>query len=181
MTRNDMSDRSRTGAITIAPLGDVPACLGCHKFSHVVSILGPRDEMPFPVVPRSTQHLRMSFDDVSYTTDFGRAPDDQDISSLISFFRSWNGNGHLLIHCKAGTSRSPAAGMIAISCIEKGKPDDKISELLSLKAYYRPNSTMLKLADRLLKLDKKLIVAAGLITTSNRKAESVSAATINIF
>lgn len=181
MTRNDMIDQSRTGLITIAPLSDVPACLGRYKFSHVVSILGSRDEMPFPVVPRSTQHLRMNFDDVGYTTDFGRAPDEQDISSLISFFRSWDGNGHLLIHCKAGTSRSPAAGMIAIACIEKEKTEARISELLSLKAYYRPNSAMLRLADRILELDKKLISAAGLITNSDRKAEPVSAATINIF
>ena len=180
MTRAGMQYKVPSGSITIAPLKDVPACLKRRKYSHIVSMLGPRDEAPFPSVPGNSLHLCLEFDDVGYTSGFGRAAEEHDISLLINFFGSWNGEGHLLIHCKAGTSRSPAAGMIAIACLGQLQGGSKIPDLLSLKNYYRPNTTMLRIADRLMRREGKLIDAARAYPANDGRASQLGEATLEI-
>lgn len=52
--------------------------------------------------------------------------------------------------CRAGSSRSPAATMIAAAAL--GRPDsaELVMRIRTAKAYFRPNEAMLKLADNLL-------------------------------
>jgi predicted protein tyrosine phosphatase len=142
-------------SVIISPINSVNATIQYFKPSFVISILGKSDEYAFPSLSIKN-HLCLNFDDVGYTSEFGRAPDLNDISMLIDFSKNWNRKGELLIHCKAGTSRSPAAAIIALWATARGTPENDIFNLLKLKSYYRPNITMLRLADNILKTDSKL-------------------------
>lgn len=77
----------------------------------VVSLLGRSDMLEVPDVTRRPM-LRLNFDDVQYSTGTWVAPNRKDIAELIEFARSLAGHGNLLVHCRAGSSRSPAGAMI---------------------------------------------------------------------
>ena len=166
------------GSITIAPLASVEAVQRRLTISHAISILGPKDGVNFPII-RAPHVLQLSFDDVGYTSAFGTAATADNITDLIEFARSWAGQGNLLVHCKAGTSRSPAAAMIALASIDAPDLDSSLSNLLALRNYYRPNTTMLRIADGILKR-KDTLVQSARKTVKDSTPQNVSAATFKL-
>ena len=166
------------GSITIAPLASVEAVQRRQTISHAISILGPKDGINFPII-RAPHVLQLSFYDVGYTSAFGTASTTENISDLIEFARIWAGKGNLLVHCKAGTSRSPAAAMIALASIDIPNFGDRLAHLLALRNYYRPNTTMLRIAETLLHKKEALIEAARR-TIKDVPPQTVSAATFKL-
>ena len=153
------SEIGKMGSITIAPLASVEAVQRRQTISHAISILGPKDGVKFPII-QAPHVLQLSFDDVGYTSAFGTAATTEDISDLIEFARMWAGKGNLLVHCKAGTSRSPAAAMIALASLDALDLDKCLSDLLALRNYYRPNTTMLRIAEGVLNRKDALVTLA---------------------
>jgi len=129
-----------SGSITISPILDLRSG---KQYDFAVSILGKSDQTPFPKI-KSKHLLQLQFDDVCNSSAFFKAPSLDDIKKIIDFSLFWSGNGNILIHCKAGTSRSPAAGMIAAMAIEKC---DLALKIGGGRPYFRPNKKMLDLAD----------------------------------
>lgn len=132
----------------VSPIAHVNEILRDYKIDYMISILAPQDRCDWPIAPRS-KVLRLDFDDVGYSSELGRAANVAEISSLMNLASEWNGKGNLLIHCRAGTSRSPAAGLIALSCISGIDFDDAALAFLNGKSYFRPNSHMLRVADQI--------------------------------
>jgi len=94
--------------------------------------------------------LRLAFDDRIVPSKTLIPPSHQHIADLIEVARRWNGVGTLLVHCRAGSSRSPAAAMIAAAALGRPNNTDLVLRVRAAKAYFRPNETMLRLADGLL-------------------------------
>lgn len=115
----------------------------------VVSILGQADKLPFPDVG-GRPVLRLAFDDRIVPSKTLIPPNRQHIADLIEFARRWNGVGTLLVHCRAGSSRSPAAAMIAAAALGRPNSTDLVLRVRTARAYFKPNETMLKFADDLL-------------------------------
>jgi predicted protein tyrosine phosphatase len=115
----------------------------------VVSVLGKSDKLLFPDVGRRAV-LRLAFDDTNESPERFVAPNRKQIANLIEFARRWNGAGTLLVHCRAGSSRSPAAAMIAAAALGQPNSAELARRVRTAKAYFRPNETMLRLADDLL-------------------------------
>ena len=74
---------------------------------------------------------RLEFDDAQYSSGQLVAPSGKQIEELIAFAKIWGGAGGLLIHCRACTSRSPAAAMIALAAIGRA---DQIESVIGAKA-----------------------------------------------
>ena len=122
----------------------------------VVSILGGSDHLAFPDVG-DCPVLRLAFDDVVQERKGFTSPAPHHIDELIEFSRRWNGFGTMLVHCRAGSGRSPAAGMIvagALGLLEWA------ARILAAKSYFTPNRLMLELADA------RLGLAPGLVALS---------------
>ena len=136
-------------AIVVSSYHHIAEVLGQADITHVISILGQIDKLDWPAVGIRAV-LRLQFDDIIYSSGKFVAPNREQIADLIEFCRSWNGSGALLVHCRAGSSRSPAAAMIAAAAL--GRPDsaELALRVRTARAYYRPNETMLKLADALI-------------------------------
>ena len=137
--------------VAIAPYAQLNTALRL-PIDAVISILGDEDQLDWPEIG-SREVLRLQFDDVGYSSGQLKAPTSDDIAKLISFARSWKAQSNLLIHCRAGTSRSPAAAMIVLAAVPETNLEVNFWRLLSAKSYYRPNTTMLRLADKLLGSD----------------------------
>ena len=131
------------GRIIISPYGDVSQELQAPDISHVVSILGPSDKLPWPDVGER-KVCRLEFDDTQYSSGQLIAPSRQQIGELIAFARAWGGKQGLLVHCRAGSSRSPAAALICLASIGR---IDQVGAVIASKAYFRPHAGCLRLAD----------------------------------
>jgi predicted protein tyrosine phosphatase len=130
-------------SILVAPYQQIAKALETHSVTHVVSILGTADRLAWPSVGNRSV-ARLKFDDASYSSGDLVAPSRQHIADLIYFARHWNCAGTILVHCRAGTSRSPAAAMIVAAAVGRM---DVAQQILDGKVYFRPHHGMLGLAD----------------------------------
>ncbi len=140
-------DQQRGSAIIISAIYHLPQVM--HQADAVISVLGQSDKLLFPDVG-NRKALRLTFDDTVIASKTLIPASREHIAELIEFARRWNGVGTLLVHCRAGSSRSPAAAMIAAAAL--GWPDsaELVLRVRTAKAYFTPNENMLKLADSLL-------------------------------
>lgn len=137
-------------AMVISPYQWVKPAVLEHNATHVISILGNTDRLPWPLL-EDPKVLRLAFDDTYLSTKYAAGPSPQQIRSLIDFAREWGGHSSLVIHCRAGASRSPSAALIAAAAIGRR---DLFSRLLSAKTYFQPNRRMLELAGKILADDE---------------------------
>lgn len=133
-------------SIIISPYQHLARTLQRPGITHVISILGEFDKLPWPSTG-SRITLRLEFDDTNADSQLGDAPTAEHVRKLIAFAQNWAGNSDLLVHCRAGSSRSPAAAAVAVAAIGRA---DLVERVLGAKTYHRPNQLMLKLADGLL-------------------------------
>jgi predicted protein tyrosine phosphatase len=143
-------------AIVVSPYMHVAQALNESSISHVVSILGPSDIIDWPNVG-ARRVLRLQFDDVSYSSGKLIAPTSEQIAELVEFARNWNGSTSILVHCRAGSSRSPAAAMIIAAALEQSDLAALVRRIGHAKAYFRPNTKMLSIADSILALTPSLV------------------------
>jgi predicted protein tyrosine phosphatase len=169
MSRSNIAPMNHTHepAIIISPFQHIPQVLSQNDVTRVVSILGLSDKLDWPSVG-DRGVLRLRFDDIIYTSGSFVAPSADQIRQLIEFGRLWNGIGSLLVHCRAGSSRSPAAGMIVAAAVSGVDTASLVRRVLSAKAYFRPNEAMLKLADTLLVFNPGLVDLARSIPVPTR-------------
>lgn len=140
---------TRSG-IAISSLDHLPRALEQFRPGAVVSILSRAEAERLPpgmFGPRKV--LRMAFDDLGHSSGQFRAPHRADIEALIGFVKDWAGTGTILIHCRAGASRSPAAALIVAATVWPDRPEF-LGRIARAKSYFTPNSTMLRLGDEVL-------------------------------
>ena len=137
-------------AIVISPYQWVKLALSQQNPKYVISILGSTDRLPWPLL-EGPKVLRLCFDDTYLSTKYAVGPTPQQIRSLIDFAKEWGGRSSILIHCRAGASRSPSAALIAAAAIGRR---DLFARLLDAKTYFRPNRRMLELAGKILADDE---------------------------
>jgi predicted protein tyrosine phosphatase len=147
-------DQQRDPAIIISAIYHLPEVID--QADAVISILGQSDKLQFPDVG-GRPVMRLAFDDRIVPSKTLIPPNRQHIADLIEFARRWNGVGTLLIHCRAGSSRSPAAAMIAAAALGRPNSTDLVVRVRTAKAYFRPNEIMLRFADDLLGITPGLL------------------------
>ena len=138
----------------------------------LVSILGPNDRLPWPVNGNPGNRLRVECDDIQYPCSGFVVPTTEHVESLIAFLKRWNGKGSMMIHCKAGTSRSPAAALIALRILNPGKEKEAALLLRREAPQAKPSEVFLRHADTLLGGDNKLVSAARMMPAPDRIAET---------
>jgi|SRR6185436_10148036 len=90
-------------------------------------------------------------------------PTEDDVAQLISFARAvMQRTGRVLIHCQAGISRSSAAAVIVHAiALGSGHEHEAVARVMAQRPIAHPNRRMIAIADRLLRLDGRLIAAIG--------------------
>jgi predicted protein tyrosine phosphatase len=149
-----MQQRYRAKLI-VASYAFVDGIIQRDKPGHIVSILGRSDRLPWPQC-NSAKCLRLEFDDVTYASGEWLAPTRTQIAELIAFARDWDGVGTLLVHCRAGSSRSPSAGLIALAAIGRCNLEIVVQRIARERPYIRPHSRMLTFADEILLAEPRL-------------------------
>jgi predicted protein tyrosine phosphatase len=138
--------------------------------THVLSILDP--DCPDPDVFRAYDlHHRalLRFHDIIEPIPEQVLPQPADVEAILAFGRALsegatdrNGEGHLLIHCHAGISRSTAAMAMLLAQVYPDEDESEIfARLLKIRPQAWPNSRMIRFADDLLARGGRLNAALG--------------------
>jgi predicted protein tyrosine phosphatase len=161
-----MSTSRTAPRITICGIGEI----GLHSAAgvrHILWILGPNSPEP-PEFAAFASHRRLilRFHDVIEPQPNQIAPTREDVERLLAFGReaSETPKAHLLVHCRAGVSRSTAA---AVLILMQANPEWPASAALDAVAAIRPrawpNLLILELGDALLGRNGEIVAAAGVI------------------
>jgi predicted protein tyrosine phosphatase len=139
------------------------------RVSHVVSILDPAWPVP-PALGAYGEHdrLELRFDDVIEPVPDKVPPGLQHVRQLLALGRRLMAEPaatrHLLIHCGAGFSRSPAAVALMLAlAIPAIAPGDIAAEVLRLRPTAWPNLRVIELGDGLRHRRGELVEAASRI------------------
>lgn len=145
-------------AIYISGLADMPKLVRQFNVQNLVSIVAAEHQPPTPPELHPTRHHRCTVDDIVESKPGLTLPQNKHIERLIEFLDSWKSDTELLIHCMAGVSRSTAAGLIAYT-LKTNDPKGSAVALRDAAPYAWPNRRIVSLADSILGLDGKLILA----------------------
>jgi predicted protein tyrosine phosphatase len=138
-------------SILVSPLSRLPDLLLQRRPGRVISLLDPDTDFPELGPAYSGRHLRLKFHDVNTPAPDLTLPSAQHIAELVAFLEGWDGVECLLIHCRAGISRSTATAFVA-ACHRNPHASEReiASELRRVAPHARPNETVVKLADDLM-------------------------------
>jgi predicted protein tyrosine phosphatase len=146
--------------IVVCPLSRVQEMVGTHRPECVVSLLDPEFEFPELGPLYEDRHLRLHFHDVCDYAGGLVVPAAAHVHQLLEFVATWTRSGPILIHCRAGISRSSAAGFIA-ACLhgpESGELDIARA-LRSVSPLARPNELLVQLADTVMGRSGRMVAA----------------------
>lgn len=81
----------------------------------------------------------------------------EQIQQIIDFAKKWNGDGPIIINCRQGHRRSPAAAYIVMASVAQESSYSALLDILRANApHAEPNKWMIKIADYLLKAEGKM-------------------------
>lgn len=126
--------------------------------SRVISILGASDGFSIPDLV-GVKHLRLEFDDVVYSSGSYVAANARHIEQLLAFISSWSPRERMVLHCLAGSSRSPVAALIAMAAKDPGKELEHALNLRRIAPQAQPNERLIRLGDEALGAGGRLISA----------------------
>ena len=134
--------------ILVSPLSQVTRLVRSRAPERIVSLLDPDAAFPEFGSAYAGRHLRLRLHDVHAATD-GQVPATAtQIEDLLAFFAQWRRSAPLLIHCRAGIGRSPAAAFIAACFYNPGIDEMEVaSALRRASPTSRPNESLIGFAD----------------------------------
>ena len=135
--------------------------------THVLSLLGPNAADP-PEFALYALHRRLilRFHDVIEPQPDQIAPTREDVEHLLSFGReaSETPEAHLLVHCRAGVSRSTAAAALILM---QANPDwsagAAFEAIVAIRPRAWPNLLILEFGDAVLGRNGEIVAAAAAI------------------
>ena len=142
-----------THKVTICGIPELP--LHCSTgVSHVLSIIDTHEPRP-PALDDyfEIDHELIRFDDVVAEYPGFEACTPAHIVKVLAFGERVHADpqGHVLVHCHAGISRSTAAAAILMAQHAPGQEEAAFLKLLGMRKHGWPNTRMVEFADELLK------------------------------
>jgi predicted protein tyrosine phosphatase len=137
--------------------------------SHVLSILDPGAPIPEELAAFSPhQRLELRFHDIVADLQDMEPPGPNHIRQLLTLGRELSavrsGHPHLLVHCHAGFSRSPAALALLLAQAQPTLAAELLTaEVLRIRPNAWPNLRIIELGDSILHRRGELVEAASLI------------------
>ena len=148
-----------THKVTICGIPELPQHCST-DITHVLSIIDTHEPRPsalehFPAI----EHELIRFDDVVAEYPGFEACTPAHIEKVLAFGERVHArpDGHVLVHCHAGISRSTAAAAILMCQHAPGDEEAAFLRLLGLRKHGWPNTRMVEFADVLLQRDGALL------------------------
>ncbi|MBJ6125819.1 tyrosine phosphatase family protein [Microvirga splendida] len=133
--------------------------------THVLSILDPDHPDPEAFEAYDPHHRTiLRFHDIINPTQGMILPEPEHVEAVLRFGdevaagRAGTVEGHLLVHCHMGVSRSTAAMLTLLAQTHPEESEDRLFErLVEIRSQAWPNSRMIEFADDLLSRNGRLV------------------------
>jgi predicted protein tyrosine phosphatase len=154
--------------LTICGIDELPAH-EARRVTHVLSVLDP-DHPEIETFQKFGQHHRttLRFHDIIDPQENRILPAPEHVGEILRFGSDLletsrdRADGHLLIHCHMGVSRSTAAMLSLLAQVHANEDEDRLFERLrEIRPQAWPNSLMIGYADDFLRRDGRLVAALG--------------------
>jgi predicted protein tyrosine phosphatase len=134
--------------ILVCPLSRVLDLVDEHRPDRVISLLDPEWRFPELGTAYAGRHLRLTLHDVHTARNDEIAPSAAHALELVRFIGECHPDRTLLIHCRAGISRSTASAFVA-ACIRdsSAREVDLARALRRVSPLARPNLSLVRHAD----------------------------------
>jgi predicted protein tyrosine phosphatase len=152
--------------LTICGISELPD-QSARSVTHVLSILDPDYPDPEAFAAYDPHHRTvLRFHDAINPRPGVILPEPGHVEAILRFgddlaqSRSERENGHLLVHCHMGVSRSTAAMLTLMAQVHPQETEESLLERLAeIRPQAWPNSRMVRFADELLSRDGRLTEA----------------------
>ena len=112
----------------------------------------------------AARHLVVGVSDIVVAKDGFTQPEERHIEEILAFFRAWDRQAPLLIHCYAGVSRSTAAAFTGICALAPDRDESEIAQAIrSASPTATPNPRLVALADAALGRQGRMVEAVSRI------------------
>lgn len=148
--------------IFISSVEKVPGMIHLHGITHVLSLLRGRErnELFLPRVFNRDNWLFLDMDDV-INEDAEFAPTLDQVKRILEWGKSLPHDAKVLVHCRAGVSRSTAAALaLMVQKLGVHRIDQAVEWLVDHRPVACPNPVISKHADRLLGAGGELYLKA---------------------
>ena len=160
--------------IIVSPLAAVQLLVNKHKVSHVVSLLGPETPHRSFSGIADSNHLKLTFHDITEPAEGLTPPAADHVETLIGFLETRQGQDPLLIHCWAGISRSTASAFTAMCLYNPGLDEYRLAQQLrALSHVATPNRRIVAFADDIMGRHGRMVDAVDAIGRGEDAYEGV--------
>jgi predicted protein tyrosine phosphatase len=150
--------------ILVTPLSGIQNAISGYRPSHMITLLSPDHMIETPEGIDPARHLRIGMNDVADAAFAEKPPSETHVDDILAFGRKWDAKAPMLVHCWAGVSRSMAAAFILLNDRLGPRNERDIALAMRRRAPHAyPNPLMVKLADKALGRDGRMVVAAQMI------------------
>lgn len=151
--------------LQVCPLSRLAATADACGAGHLMTLLSPGGvEAARPRGIPPARHLVVGVSDIVAAREGFVQPDTCHVAEMLAFFRSWDQQAPLLIHCYAGVSRSTAAAFIGACALRPdGRETVLADRLRAASATATPNLRLVALADTLLGRNGRMVEAVRAI------------------
>ena len=131
---------------------------------HVVTLIKDISLVHRPATITAQNHLLLDMDDITDHIEGYVAPAEEHVGDLLRFVRSWDRANPLVVHCYAGISRSTAGAFVTACALNPRRDELTIARALRAASHTAtPNIRIVRLADRLLGRDGRMVAAVEAI------------------
>jgi predicted protein tyrosine phosphatase len=150
--------------IYVCPLAQIPKTVRESGARTLLTLINKGTRVRRPKDIDADRHRFVAISDIVVAQDGHILPSDEHVEEVIAIARAWDQEAPLLIHCWAGVSRSTAAAYIAACALSETRCEFELARTLRERSpTATPNALMVKVADRLLKRDGRMIDAVAAI------------------
>jgi predicted protein tyrosine phosphatase len=150
--------------ILVTPLSGIQNAISGYRPSHMITLLSPEHMIETPDGIDAARHLRVGMNDVADASASDMPPSAKHVDDVIAFGRGWKAQAPMLVHCWAGVSRSMAAAYILLCDRLGANREIEIAQAMRKRAPHAyPNPLMVKLADKALGRDGRMVAAVEML------------------
>ena len=147
-------------SIYVCPLSRIDEIVDETGARSLVTLLSPGTGIVRPGPITTERHLNLGISDIVAAAPGQVLPEAEHIETLIGFFRKWDREQPMLVHCFAGVSRSTASAFIAVCAIAPHRNEAEVARALrAASPTATPNARFVALADHALGRGGRMVAA----------------------
>jgi len=164
----------RASTITVCGVGALEATARELGATHVVTLIRDHGPVPTPKGVLAANHLRVDINDITAPSEGLVHPQDEHVTEVLNFIRTWDHRSPMIVHCFAGISRSTASAFSGLCLLNPDIPEDLIARRLRRASpTATPNRLIVSIADDILGRGGRMVDAVDAIGQGKPAVECV--------